>query len=133
MFELGAYQYFPVGDYSSVGFRVEWDRIDGDAPFFAYPFVDLRGIRALRYQGDDVFTGEVEYLWGVTPRWTIALFGGVGHASGVDELGDSSDTVGAGGIGLRYRLARQLGLQGGFDIARGPEETAFYITVGSAW
>jgi hypothetical protein len=25
------------------------------------------------------------------------------------------------------------GLQAGFDVARGPEETVFYLTVGSVW
>jgi len=41
--------------------------------------------------------------------------------------------VAAGGLGFRYRLARLLGLQAGIDVARGPEDTSFYITVGSAW
>ena len=38
-----------------------------------------------------------------------------------------------GGVGFRYRLARELGLQAGLDVARGPEDTSVYLTVGSAW
>ena len=63
------FKYTPFGDYSSLGLRLEGETVNGEVPFFAYPFVDLRGIPALRYQGQDVVTGEAEYLWGVTPRW----------------------------------------------------------------
>jgi hypothetical protein len=108
----GLYHFTPFGDYSSLGIRLEGETVTGDVPFFAYPYVSLRGIPALRYQGEDVVTAEVEYLWGITPRWTLALFGGVG---------------------FRYRLARKLGLQAGVDVARGPEDTSIYLTVGSAW
>jgi hypothetical protein len=38
----------------------------------------------------------------------------------------------AGGFGIRYLLARLFGLYTGLDIARGPEDWAFYIQVGSA-
>ena len=126
-------KYIPFGDYSSLGLRLEAETVNGDVPFFGYPFVDLRGIPALRYQGQDVVLGEAEYLWGVTPRWTVVFFGGVGHTTPVEEFEGDSRTVAAGGLGFRYRLARKLGLQAGIDIARGPEDTAFYITVGSAW
>jgi hypothetical protein len=33
----------------------------------------------------------------------------------------------------RYLLARAIGLHAGLDVARGPEKTAFYLIVGSAW
>lgn len=126
-------KYIPFGDYSSMGLRLEGQTVNGDVPFFGYPFVDLRGIPAMRYQGQDVVVGEVEYLWGVTPRWTVVFFGGLGHTTPIADLDGESNTVAAGGMGFRYRLARKLGLQSGIDIARGPEDTSFYITVGSAW
>ena len=127
------FHYTPFGDYSSLGLRLEAQTVSGDTPFFAYPFVSLRGIPAMRYQGESVITGEVEYLWGVTPRWTIVFFGGAGRTAAIDRFNEKSQTVGAGGLGFRYRLARKLGLQSGIDIARGPEDTSIYLTVGSAW
>jgi hypothetical protein len=126
-------KYTPVGDYSSLGLRLEAESVSGDVPFFGYPFVKLRGIPALRYQGEDMVLGEAEYLWGFTPRWSMVLFGGVGHTTAIKVQDGESRTVAAGGLGFRYRLARKLPLQAGIDIARGPEDTAFYITVGSAW
>ena len=38
-----------------------------------------------------------------------------------------------GGTGFRYELARKYGLHAGLDVAFGPDETAIYIQVGSAW
>jgi hypothetical protein len=130
----GSLQYFiPVGDYSSLGARLDGEMVDGDVPFFGYPFVNLRGIPAMRYQGEEVVTTEIEYLWGVTPRWTIAVFAGAARTSSVSDFGAGGETVTAGGAGFRYRIARKLGLQVGMDVARGPEETAYYLTVGNAW
>ncbi len=37
------------------------------------------------------------------------------------------------GLGIRYLIASKLGLQMGLDIAKGPDDTAFYIQFGSAW
>ncbi|MCK5278158.1 MAG: hypothetical protein KAK04_06455 [Cyclobacteriaceae bacterium] len=37
------------------------------------------------------------------------------------------------GTGFRYLFADSLGLKMGMDIARGPEDWAIYIVVGSSW
>ncbi len=37
------------------------------------------------------------------------------------------------GFGGRYFIARKPGLRLGIDIARGPEEWAFTIVLGSGW
>ena len=61
------------------------------------------------------------------------FFGGAGKTSAIVETKAQGETVAAGGMGFRYRLARKLGLQVGTDVARGPEDTAVYLIVGSAW
>jgi len=127
------FHYTPFGSYSSLGLRLQAQTVSGDVPFFAYPFIMLRGIPAMRYQGESAVTGEAEYLWGVTPRWSVVFFGGIGHTTAIGEFLGESQTVGAGGLGFRYRLARKQGLQAGIDIARGPEDTSIYLTIGSAW
>jgi hypothetical protein len=132
--KASVFHYTPVGEYSSLGLRLAGETVDGDTPFFAYPFVSLRGIPALRYQGESVYAAEAEYLWGFTPRWSLAVFGGVGKTTDIDGFGGKEgQTVAAGGVGFRYRLARKFGLQAGLDIARGPEDTSVYLTIGSAW
>ena len=127
------FHYTPFGDYSSLGLRLEGETVSGSVPFFAYPYINLRGIPALRYQGERTLTAEAEFLWGLTPRWSLALFGGAGRTTEVGLFGSDGETVAAGGIGFRYRLARKLGLQTGVDLARGPEDTSIYLTIGGAW
>ena len=127
------HHFTPIGDYSSLGLRLDGESVDGDVPFFGYPYVKLRGIPAMRYQGEEVLTAEVEYLWGVTPRWTIAFFGGTAKTTSISAFSSGSETVAAGGAGFRYRIARKLGMQVGMDVARGPEDTSIYVTIGSAW
>jgi hypothetical protein len=114
-----------------LGVRLDGQFNNGRTPFYALPFIQLRGIPALRYQGEDVFVTEVEPRWDFTSRWSLVGFIGAGWAA--DSVSDfsGSDTKVAGGLGFRYLIARRLGLRAGLDIARGPEDTAIYITVGS--
>ena len=68
-----------------------------------------------------------------TPRWALLGFLGAGRAWGSStEFGDA-ETVTSWGAGLRYLIARRLGIYMGLDLAKGPEETAIYIQAGSAW
>jgi hypothetical protein len=116
-----------------LGWRLHGGFSSGDVPFYALPFIDLRGIPAMRYQGDNVLVTEIETRWNVNTRWSLIFFGGVGRTA--DSLGDfsKSENRWAGGTGFRYLIARMLGMYTGVDIARGPEDWAFYIQVGSAW
>jgi hypothetical protein len=113
--------------------RAQADYIDGDAPFFALPFIQLRGIPVLRYQGEAVLTGELEARWDFHPRISAVGFLGAGRAAdSFGDLGDASSRV-AGGFGIRYLAARLLGMRLGIDVAWGPEDTAVYLTVGHNW
>ena len=94
----------------------------------------MRGIPAMRYQGESVAVAETEFRWNFTYRWSLLLFGGAGATDSVDFVPSSSDdTVYSRGVGFRYFIARRFGAHAGIDIARGPEDTAFYITFGQAW
>ena len=125
--------YWPVLPTVVAGLRADGQFVAGDAPFYALPFVQLRGIPAMRYQGTDVLTLETEERWMVTPRWGLAGFAGIGKAAdGFDALQDA-DTVWNAGGGLRYLTAREFGLQMGVDVARGPEQWAIYVVFGNSW
>ena len=92
----------------------------GDVPFYALPYLDIRGIRALRYQDETVVMGELEVRWNVYKRWSLIGFMRLGHtAKDFGKLGEASNRHTVGG-GARYYIARRLGLHTGIDIARGP-------------
>ena len=77
--------------------------------------------------------GEGELRWPLDARWSILGFAGAGRAYGDGVAFADAKTVAAGGAGVRYLIARKLGLHVGLDAARGPEDTVVYLQVGSAW
>lgn len=116
-----------------LGVRFDGRFTSGDTPFWSVPYIEMRGIPALRYQGDNVFVAEIEPRWDVTNRWSLVGFIGSGWtADSISDFGDSSAEV-AGGIGIRYLAARRMGMRVGFDIAQGPDDTVIYFQVGSGW
>ncbi len=129
----GRYLHFMELGKVVLGARAQAEYIDGHAPFFALPFIQLRGIPVMRYQGDAVVTGELEARWDFHPRISAVGFLGAGRTAGsFSDLQDSDSEI-AGGVGIRYLIARLLGLRLGVDVAWGPEDTAVYLTVGHNW
>jgi hypothetical protein len=115
------------------GLRLEYAFAEDEAPFYALPWVSLRGIPLLRYLGHHVLTVEVEPRWKIDERWSVLGFAGVGRAADeLDGLGSAAGAYSFGG-GFRYLLSRKLGLAGGIDLARGPDDTVVYLTFGNAW
>lgn len=123
----------PAEDWH-LGLKAELSAVSGQAPFFAEPFISLRGIPALRFQGESVISTEFEARRMISDRWSLLGFAGVGFAGdeGFSDL-DALGPQGAFGGGFRYLIARKLGLHVGIDVAQGPEEQAFYIQFGHAW
>ena len=63
---------------------------------------------------------EAELRWNVTPRWALIGFLGAGRAWGSSTNFSEADTAKAWGLGLRYLIARRLGIYMGADLAKGP-------------
>jgi hypothetical protein len=140
--DYGAYQlkglnYWRLPRNFGLNLRVQYDGIDAPQderlPVYVPPYIQLRGIPAVRYQGRAVAVVEVEGTWTFRQRWKFSLFSGTGRAaesfSALSDAGNQS-TV---GVGFRYLLARRYGIAMGLDVARGPEDTALYIQAGPAW
>ena len=125
--------YFPVNTYWVPAFRIESHVATGDIPFYAKPFIQLRGVPALRYQGDVTLLAETEQLFNLNSRWGLVAFTGIGAAyDSIDNLKSDEMVWNAGG-GFRYLIARLFGLKMGLDIARGPEDWAVYMVFGASW
>lgn len=127
------YGYWPLGTKLVLGGRVDMRAVEGDVPFYRLPYIDLRGVPSARYQDSRIGVLETELRWNMTPRWATVGFMGAGRAWGDrSSFGDASTAV-SKGVGLRYLIARQLGLYVGADYAWGPEDQTVIIQVGSAW
>jgi hypothetical protein len=125
--------YFPVSRNWVPALRLESQISTGDAPFYAKPFVFLRGVPAMRYQGDLTLVAETEQLININSRWGIVGFTGLGTAFHNLEDMNAGDLVWNAGGGFRYLIAKLFGLKMGIDVARGPEEWAVYVVFGSGW
>ncbi|MFG6079649.1 BamA/TamA family outer membrane protein [Paracoccus litorisediminis] len=126
--------FTPFGEDWSLGILSKYKWTNGDNPFFTLPSVDLRGVQSGRYSGDAAYSTEVELRRQFTPRWAGVVFGGYGESFvSHTKLYDAEGDIWAYGAGVRYKLARKIGLDVGLDLAKGPEESIFYIQFGHAW
>jgi hypothetical protein len=132
-YHLYGFGFKPVSSSVVVGLKLDWQTVTGDVPFWSLPFISLRGIPAMRYQGEYVWVWDAEVRWNLHGRWSVDGFFGGGRAMmSLDEF-TGTDPKFAGGVGFRYLIARLYGLQAGIDVARGPEDWAFYIVAGTWW
>lgn len=134
LFLLKNRYWHPIADNLVLGARFDGEFAGGDAPFYMLPFIQMRGIPAMRYQGDYVLTTEAELRWDFQPRWSLVGFAGAGWTAD-DSLGNFSlsDTQPAGGFGFRYLFSKVFQLRAGLDFAFSENEQAFYITTGNGW
>jgi hypothetical protein len=130
---LIAMQFIPLHPKLSLGFRAEGAASFDDTPFYLRPFIYLRGAPVMRYQGEEIAQIEAELRWQFWKRFSLVGFVGGGAAWNQLERFSNTQTVVTGGTGFRYELARKYGLHMGLDVAFGPENTAVYVQVGSAW
>jgi hypothetical protein len=122
-----------ASDKLVLGLRLDLKAAGGDPPLWGYPFITLRGVPALRYQNERTGVVEVELRWNMLERWALVGFFGGGGTRGDTRLYADAKGIYAGGIGGRYLYRPQDSLWVGADLARGPEDYAFYIQVGHAW
>ena len=123
----------PLGDRLIIGGRFDYRAAFDSPPFYSLPFVTLRGIPAFQYQGKQLFVLETEERWDFSNRWSLTAFAGVGKGfKNLSEFEQEDWAYSLGG-GFRYFLAKKFILYSGIDVARGPEDWAFYIQFGHYW
>jgi Omp85 superfamily domain len=125
--------WHPLPHEVTLGARGNYAWSSDGTPFFLRPFVQLRGVPAMRYQGDQAASVELEARWQFFGRWSVVAFGGAGTIRTDRKTFVATQNVGSGGFGFRYELASKFGLHAGIDLAHSPGTTALYFVVGNAW
>jgi hypothetical protein len=126
--------WLPLPHEITLGGRADYAWSSSSTPFFLRPYIQLRGVPAVRYQGDQAASLELEARWQCWGRWSVVPFAGVGATRLERSLtSENGQSVASGGIGVRYELARKFGLHAGLDLAHSPGTTAIYLQVGNAW
>ena len=132
-FEQVVLGWWPLPHAVTLGARLNYAWSSPGTPFFLRPYVPLRGVPAMRYQGDEVATAELEARWQFRGRWSLVPFGGAGATRLRRNPAADGQSVASAGVGLRYELARKFGMHAGIDVAHSPGTTAVYFQVGNAW
>ena len=125
--------FHEFADKFVLGLRFEVGTADGDVPFFAEPFVPLRGIPALRYSGDVAGVVEAEFRYQFAKRWAVLTFAGAGFVDDIDPSTGTDDDIRSWGLGVRWLALKEENVWIGVDWARGPEDDAFYIQLTHPW
>jgi hypothetical protein len=129
---LTAMWFRPLGETLFLGMRGTYKGSSDDAPFFLKPYVNLRGVQALRFQGEQAAEVEAEVRWRLKSRFSVLGFVGYGAARS-SLVRDRESSVTSGGAGFRYLIARRYGLHLGLDVAASADDTAIYVIFGNAW
>ncbi len=122
-----------LGENFVLGLRFEGSAANGDIPFYAQPFVSLRGIPALRYTGKTAAVVETELRYQFGKRWGVLAFGGLGETTPFNDFNQTEDDIWGYGVGFRYLALPKQNAWVGLDLARGPEDDAFYIQLVHPW
>ena len=130
---LKAHSFHRLHENIVLGLRFDASTVGGDPPFFAEPYVSLRGIPALRFQGKTAGVAEIEGRYKLAKRWAAIAFAGMGYTDTSEPLFDTENSIRAWGIGMRYQAIESQNIWVGLDLAGGPEDDAWYIQVGHPW
>jgi hypothetical protein len=115
------------------GLRTEGQAVNDNVPFYYYPYLDMRGMPMMRYQGQQTILFETEERFDVTHRWSVLGFVGTGRTFSDSRFMDDKSWHWSGGAGFRYLIARLFKMRMGVDIAVGPGQFAYYIVLGHYW
>lgn len=130
---LSAIGYYPLAKTLIGGLRIEGEQALGSPPFYLQPGINMRGIPAARYMGKTSIVSELEFRWDLYRRWSLMGYGGLASAFNDWDQAFAKPVVYSYGTGFRYLIARKFKLRMGVDVAKGPEEWAYYIVFGSNW
>jgi hypothetical protein len=136
-FDAAVNGYHAVAERHVLAWRIAGQHVEGDAPFFALPWLgtgcDLRGYSPGEYVGRTLVAGQAEWRLQLTPRWGVVAFGGVATVRNAPTDFKSSDALPAGGVGLRFRVTDQFRVNVRADVAWGRDDSTFTLTVGEAF
>jgi len=131
--KLKALSFHHFHDKFTLGLRLDVSAVDGQPPFYGYPWVKLRGIPAMRYQDERAGAIEMEGRYQLAQKWEVLGFAGLGFTDGNKRIFENPSDIYNVGMGTRYELFAEQNVWVGVDVARGPEEWNWYIQVGHSW
>ncbi len=134
---LDARRYLTLGDRSSLALQGYLTAKGGDPPFFALAQLGgntlMRGYFEGQYRDRNLLVLQAEYRTHLLGRIGAVAFAGAGRVAPEfqDLLEDGLKT--AVGLGLRFQLIPEEGVNLRFDFGFGSDSSGMYITMGEAF
>lgn len=134
-YEADANYYFPLNEQAVLASRIATQYVSSDAPFFIYPAFgresDLRGYQMGSYRDQFLIAAQTEYRHRFTERIGAVAFAGIGSVS--PDFFGWEESLWSVGAGFRWVVAPKNDISLRVDIARGRDETIYYVGVGEAF
>ena len=129
------YAYLPITKWLSSIYHFDYQMAGDEAPFYTIPYLELRGVPMMYYQG--YMTALVETQWRALfyKNWGVIGFVGTGKAfDSFSEFTDDQWVVNYG-TGLRYVLKKAFNTRVGVDFAWASPNSQFgwYIVMGTSF
>jgi outer membrane protein assembly factor BamA len=126
--------YFPLGDRFVVAGDLVGCRSGSEAPFYDSCLLggtdNFRGYPVMEYFGDQLTSAQLELRALLAGRFGAVVFGGVGEVSD-GRIANTDGTVSAAGVGLRFRVSKEFGLDMSLDVSvNQDDEQLVYLYVG---
>jgi hypothetical protein len=136
-YNFGLNTYSPIGTKQVLAYRAYGCAVAGDVPFYDLCFVgahnDIRGYQSGRYQDRRLLATQLEYRLELPKRIGLAGFFGVAEVAPTVGKFNAENMLPAGGVGLRYMVARKNHLNLRFDYGVGRDGGGFYMGLGEAF
>jgi hypothetical protein len=130
-------KYSPLTTKQTLAFRAYGCSVTGDVPFYDLCFVgahnDIRGYQSGRYQDRRLLASQLEYRLELPKRLGLAGFFGVAEVAPSIGKFNAENILPAGGVGLRYMVAKKNHINLRFDYAIGKDGGGFYMGIGEAF
>ena len=123
-------QYFSLDDQHVIATSFDLQQVEGDAPFFLLPGLNMRGFSMNKYKAEAAASAHLEWRYKFKPRWGVMTsfeMGAVGQDLG--QLNDSG-VISSFGIGLRWQVQKSQKLNLGIDLGISEDDQALYIVIG---
>jgi hypothetical protein len=130
--ELYFYGYVPLTKWLFSIYHFDAQFIDGDAPFYMKPYVELRGAPMMRYQGNQTMLAEVQFRGYFYKSLALVAFTGVGKAFDSFSEFKSARLIVDYGTGIRWELKKMFGVRLGLDFAwTNNNDFGWYVVIGT--
>jgi hypothetical protein len=132
-----ANRFFAVSERTVAAFRASGCSASSKAPFFDLCLfgssANLRGYESGRFRDNASWAVQTELRRDLNDRFGVVGFAGVGGvAPGLGDIG-SEPLLPAAGFGVRYKVARDYGINLRLDVAVGRDSRAVYVGLGEAF